>query len=113
MLNQFVLVGRLTKDPELVELENGKKVSNITLAIPRNYKNSNGEYDIDYIDCTLWNNVAENTSNYCKKGDLIGVKGKMEVNFDKENNKKMTVVGERVTFLSSRNMDKPENQKDL
>ena len=113
MLNQFVLVGRLTKDPELVELENGKKVSNITLAIPRNYKNSNGEYDTDYIDCTLWNNVAENTSNYCKKGDLIGVKGKMEANFDKENNKKMTVVGERVTFLSSRNMDKPENQKDL
>lgn len=113
MLNQFVLVGRLTKDPELVELENEKKVSNITLAIPRNYKNSNGEYDTDYIDCTLWNNVAENTSNYCKKGDLIGVRGKMKVNFDKENNKKMTVVGERVTFLSSRNMDKPENQKDL
>ena len=53
MLNQFVLIGRLTKDPEIVELENGKKVSNITIAVPRDHKNSNGENNVDFIDCTL------------------------------------------------------------
>lgn len=108
MLNQFVLIGRLTKDPELVELENGKKVSNITIAVPRNYKNSNGENDVDFIDCTLWNNVAETTSNYCKKGDMLGIRGKLEPNFDSENNKKIVITGERVTFLTSKDRHKSE-----
>ena len=54
MLNQTVLVGRLVRDPELYETESGNKVTNITLAVPRSYKNSNGEYDTDYINCVLW-----------------------------------------------------------
>ena len=49
MLNQTVLVGRLVKEPELHQTENGKKVTNITLAVPRSYKNMNGEYDTDFI----------------------------------------------------------------
>ena len=74
MLNQVVLVGRLVSTPELQLTENGKKISKITLAVPRSYKNMNGEYDTDFLDCTLWTNVAENTTEYCQTGDMIGIK---------------------------------------
>lgn len=67
MLNQTVIVGRLIKDPELNETENGNKVTNITLAVPRSFKNVNGEYDTDFISCVLWKGIAENTVEYCKK----------------------------------------------
>ena len=76
MLNQVVLVGRLTSDLEAKELEDGKKVTNMTLAIPRSFKNADGEYETDFVECTLWNNIAENTAEYCKKGDIVGVKGR-------------------------------------
>ena len=59
MLNQVVLVGRLTSDLETKELEDGKKVSNMTLAIPRSFKNADGEYETDFVDCSLWNTIAE------------------------------------------------------
>lgn len=105
MLNQVVLVGRLVKDVELKELESDKKVANITLAIPRPYKNADGEYETDFVDCRLWNNIAENTAEYCKKGDIVGVKGRLQSRIEEENeNKKyiMEVIAEKVTFLSSR-----------
>lgn len=104
MLNQTVLVGRLVNDPELKETENGKEVINITLAVPRTYKNINGEYDTDFIDCTLWNNIAKSTGEYCKKGDLLGVKGRIQTSsYEKEGQTiyKQNVIAERVTFLSS------------
>jgi len=88
MLNQTVLVGRLANDPELYETETGKKLTRITLAVPRTYKNVNGEYDTDFIGCKMWQNVAQSTTDYCQKGDLVG--------------KILTeVVAEKVTFLSS------------
>ena len=112
MLNQVVLVGRLTKDLEVKELEDGKKVTNLTLAIPRSFKNAEGEYETDFIDCSLWNSVAENTAEYCKKGDIIGVKGRLQSNsFEKEDGNKefrTQVMAEKVTFLSSRSKDEPE-----
>ena len=105
MLNQTVLVGRLVKNPEVVTTEYGKNVSYITLAVPRSYKNENGEYDTDFIDCVLWNGVAENTSEYCKKGDLIGVKGRVQSRMieaeDGSNYTKMEIIAEKVTFLQS------------
>lgn len=108
MLNQVVMVGRLVKDPELKETENGKKVTRITLAVPRSYKNPNGEYDTDYVDCTLWTGIAENTSEYCKKGDLIGIKGRIQTgSYEKDGEKKYTtdVIVEKVTFLTSKKAD--------
>lgn len=72
MLNQVVLVGRLTDDLEVTETENGKKVASLILAVQRSYKNSDGIYEADFIKCTLWNAVASSTSEYCKKGDIIG-----------------------------------------
>lgn len=109
MLNQTVLVGRLVKEPELHQTENGKKVTNITLAVPRSYKNMNGEYDTDFISCVLWSGIAENTVEYVKKGDLLGVKGRIQTRTyeDFEANRKYIteVVAEKVTFLSSKNKD--------
>ena len=80
MLNQVVIVGRLVRDPEVRETEEGKKVTNITLAVPRSYKNMDGEYDTDFINCTLWAGVAESTTEYCHKGDLLGIRGRLQTN---------------------------------
>ena len=112
MLNQVVLVGRLVKDPEIVEKESNKKVSRITLAIPRSFKNVDGEYESDFINCILWDSVAQSTFDYCKKGDIIGVKGRIESRVvEKDNEKKYytDVIAERVTFLSS----KEKNSKEI
>ena len=105
-MNQIILVGRLVKSPEVITTESGKNMSYITLAIPRSYKNENGEYDTDFLDCVLWNSVAENTSEYCKQGDVIGVKGRVQSRMiedeDGNNYKKIEIVAEKVTFLSSK-----------
>ena len=106
MLNQVVLVGRLTSDPVVEETENGKKVSSITVAVPRSYKNVDGTYDTDFIRCTLWGGIAENTCEYCKKGDIVGVKGRIQTSSyeTEDGNKKyaMEVVAEKISFLSSK-----------
>jgi len=105
MLNQIVLVGRLVKEVEL-EKEGDKNIATMSLAIPRSYKNENGEYDTDFIDCILWNVIAENTSEYCKKGDVVGVKGRVQSrtieNEDETKTNKIEIVAEKVTFLSSK-----------
>lgn len=109
MLNQIVLVGRLVKTPELRITDNGRKTSVITLAVPRNYKNQDGQYDTDFLECVLWTGIAENTAEYCKTGDMIGVKGRVQSRIiekeDGTKKKKTEIVVERVTFLSSSNKE--------
>lgn len=105
MLNQVVLVGRLVRQPELKESENKKKYAYITLAVPRSFKNANGEYDTDFVDCILWDMVAANTTEYCKKGDIVGVRGRIQTRTKEEDDDKKTVVDiicEKVTFLSTK-----------
>lgn len=106
MLNQVVLVGRLTDDVEVNIMENGKKVSNLILAVQRTFKNSDGIYETDFIKCSLWNGVAASTSEYCHKGDIVGIKGRLQVTpyEDKNGDKKYSteVIAEKVTFLSSK-----------
>lgn len=113
MLNQVVLVGRITKDPEVRETDTKVKVTNITIAVPRSYKNKDGEYDTDFIQVTIWKQLAENTVEYCKKGDLVGVKAHLQNNnyTDKEGNKRydLQVVAEKITFLSSKKEESKEN----
>lgn len=114
MLNQAIMVGRLVADPEVKELESGKKVSNITIAIPRSYKNAEGEYETDFIDVSLWDGVAQNTAEYCKKGDIIGVKGRLQTDsYEKDGNKmkSLNVVAEKITFLSSKTKDTPQEER--
>ena len=108
MLNQVVIVGRLVKDPELRDTESGKKVTYITLAVPRSYKNPNGEYEADFIDCILWTAIAESTTEYCKKGDLLGIKGRLQSSvYEKDGEKRYAtnLIAEKVTFLTSKRAD--------
>ncbi len=110
MLNQIVLVGRLVRDPELREYDGGK-YTNITLAVPRSFKNVDGNYDTDFIDCKLWDGIAENASEFCKKGDLLGIKGRIQTSSYEKDEKKNYVtelIAEKITFLSSAKNKKEE-----
>lgn len=113
MLNQIVIAGRLTSNPAIKELEDGKKVAMITVAVPRAYKNQDGVYETDFIDCQLWGGIADNTVEYCKKGDIVGVKGRLQTN-DVANDdgeiigKTTNVIAEKLSFLSS---SKSEDQE--
>ena len=112
MLNQVVLVGRLTDDIEVITKDNGKKVSSMVLAVQRTFKNSEGIYEADFIRCTLWNAVASSTSEYCHKGDIVGIKGRIQVSSyeDKDGTKKYSteVIAEKVTFLSSKKVEEAD-----
>lgn len=94
MLNQVTLVGRLVQDPTKCEEH---KIGGFTMAIPRAFKNKDGEYDTDFIPVTLPENIIDNCISYCKKGDIVGVKGRLE-----GNDNFIEVKGEKVTFLSSK-----------
>ena len=111
MLNQVILVGRLTHDIVLEKckdkdkFQEGKNYAVISLAIPRSFKNSEGVYDTDFIDCVAFDVTAENTASYCTKGDIVGVKGRVQSRVVEKDGKKeylMDVVAEKVTFLSSK-----------
>lgn len=115
MLNQVVLVGRIVRTPELRVTETGKKTATVTLAVPRSYKNMEGEYDTDFLDCILWTNVAENTTEYCQTGDMVGVKGRIQtrvlVNDDGSRKKKTEIVAEKVTFLAQSPINKEQSKE--
>ena len=76
-MNNTYFIGRLVTDPELKELENDKKVVNVTIAVPRSYKNKDGEYDADFLDCTFWDHNADYVSKM-EKGNKIAVQGRTE-----------------------------------
>ncbi len=105
-MNQVILVGRLTKDPEIDEKDGGKKLSHITLAVQRPFKNVDGIYEADFVRCVLWNVVAENVSEFCKMGDVIGLKGRLETQTyeDKDGSVKhfVQVVAEKISFIASK-----------
>jgi len=108
MLNQVVLVGRLVRDPELKKTERGTERTFVTLAIPRSYKNAHGEYESDFISCVLWKGIAISTVEYCKKGDIVGVRGRLQsfsYEVDGVMKYRMEVVAEKVTFLSGKKKD--------
>ena len=108
MLNQIVLVGRLTRDITVNKSGKGNKVATLSLAIPRSFKNSEGVYETDFIDCVLFDNIADNTSEYCKKGDIVGIKGRVQSRVVEKDNEKENlpeIIAEKVTFLSSKKED--------
>ena len=111
MLNQIVLVGRITKDVEVRETEGGRKVATLALAVPRNFKNINGEYETDFLYCSLWDVIATNTKEYCKVGDLVGIKGRVTSSqYEKDGEKRyaMDIIAEKVTFLSSKKQEETD-----
>ncbi|CAI9385763.1 single-stranded DNA-binding protein [Niallia sp. Sow4_A1] len=109
MINQVTLVGRLTKDPELRVTQEGTSIVNVTVAVNRNYKNQAGDYDADFVLCTLWNKVAENTAQYCNKGSLVGITGRIHTrNYENQDRKKVyvtEVIAESVRFLDPKKVE--------
>ena len=107
MLNQIIVVGRIANGVEVKE-ENGKKIASMTIAVPRSFKNADGEYETDFIDVRLFDSVATNTAEYCKKGDIVGIKGRLQskdVEKYHEKFKVLEVIAEKVTFLSIKPKD--------
>ena len=107
MNNMVCVIGRLIRNVK-VEKEENKSVVRMTLAVPRSYKNEDGVYDVDFVDIVMWNGIAENTEEYCKKGDLVGVKGRIETRIVEKDNmitKITEIVAEKVTLLSSKPKD--------
>ena len=111
MLNQIILVGRMTKDISVNKSDKGISVATLSLAIPRSFKNSDGLYDTDFIDCVMFDNIAKNTAEYCNKGDIVGVKGRVQSRIlerDGEKEYSMEIIAEKVTFLSSKKQEEAE-----
>lgn len=112
MVNQNVIVGRITNNPTLVENDN-LKYTTLSISVPRRYKNKNGEQEFDCINTILIGGIAENTIHYCRKGALIGVRGRIEsreVRPNEEINYVTELIAEKVTFLSD---DKGENDENI
>ncbi|MDA8212711.1 MAG: single-stranded DNA-binding protein [Clostridia bacterium] len=104
MLNRIVLIGRLTKDPELRYTPNGKAVAGFTLAVDRPFKNQQGEKEADFINIVVWGTQAENCANYLSKGKLAAVDGRLQIRtFDGQDGQRRwitEVVADTVRFLS-------------
>ncbi|WP_243354372.1 single-stranded DNA-binding protein [Bacillus litorisediminis] len=106
MLNQVTLVGRLTRDPEVRRTPEGTAVTNVTIAINRHFRNQQGEIEADFVPCTIWRKAAENTAQYCKKGSLVGVVGKIQTRFYENQEGKRVyvteVVADSIQFIDTR-----------
>ena len=101
MINTVTLVGRIARDVEIFKTEDGKECSILTLAVPRSYKNVEGVYETDFIDCVLWKQIATNVKEFCRKGDIVGIKGRLETIMDEHVSLKL--IAEKVSFLSATN----------
>ena len=106
MLNRVILIGRLTKDPELRYTGTGIAVVSFTIAVDRGFKNAAGEKETDFINIVAWRGLAENCANYLSKGKLAAVDGKLQIrSYDAKDGTKRTVaevVADDVRFLSPR-----------
>lgn len=116
MINQIILVGRLTGDPEIEEYEENKKRTIINLAVQRNFKNSEGKYETDFFRCVLWNGLASSTKEYCHRGDILGIKGRIQNrSYVDENNttKYLTeIIAEKVSFVTTKSKKTKEKETE-
>lgn len=105
MINNVVVVGRLTRAVDLRYTSNGTAYASFTLAVDRDFKNQNGEKETDFINCVMWRKPAENLANYTKKGSLIGIEGRIQTrNYDNQQGQRVyvtEVLAERFHFLES------------
>ncbi len=101
-MNNVSLIGRLTKDPELRNTADGTAVCSFSLAVRRGFKNANGEYDADFINCSAWRNTAEFVSKYFKKGQQVGICGQIRTRKWDDNGTtrySTDVIAEKVDFV--------------
>lgn len=115
MINNVVLIGRLTRDPELRYTPTNVAATQFNLACNRNFKNQNGEYDADFINCVMWRQQAENFANWVKKGNLVGITGRIQTrNYEGTDGKRVyvtEVVAESFQLLEKR--DNSANQNSI
>ncbi|HEB2219322.1 TPA: single-stranded DNA-binding protein, partial [Staphylococcus aureus] len=113
MLNRVVLVGRLTKDPELRSTPNGVNVGTFTLAVNRTFTNAQGEREADFINVVVFKKQAENVKNYLSKGSLAGVDGRLQTrSYDNKEGRRVfvtEVVADSVQFLEPKNNNQQQN----
>lgn len=106
MLNRCIIMGRLTRSPELRRTQSGKAVTSVTLAVDRDFKGQNGEKETDFIDIVAWGNTAEFLCNYFSKGRMAVVDGRLQIRdwTDKDGGKRRSaeIVAERVYFADSK-----------
>ena len=116
MLNKVVLMGRLTKDPELRRTGSGTAVTSFSLACDRDFKSQSGDKETDFIEVVSWKNTAEFVSKYFSKGRMAVVEGRLQIRdwTDKAGNKRTTaeVVADNVYFADSKRSESNENQKE-
>jgi len=110
MINNTILVGRLTRDADLKHTGSGIAVASFTVAVERSFTNQNGEKEADFINVVAWRKTAEIISNYTQKGSMIGIKGRIQTrNYTNNEGRKVyitEVVAEEVQLLSRKNEDK-------
>lgn len=116
MLNRVVIVGRLTRDPDLRYTPNGVAVANFTVAVNRPFSNQQGNRDADFINCVVWRRQAENLANYMRKGSQIGVDGRLQTRtFEGQDGKTVfvtEVVADSVQFLESKGATQNRDEQD-
>lgn len=113
MINNVVLVGRLTKDPDLRYTTSGTGVATFTLAVNRNFTSADGTREADFINCVIWRKPAETLANYAKKGVLIGVTGRIQTrSYDNQQGQKVyvtEVIADNFQLLESKKADSSQN----
>ncbi|AYP68471.1 helix-destabilizing protein [Exiguobacterium phage vB_EalM-137] len=106
MINRVVLVGRLTREPEMRYTQSGIAVTRFTLACDRPFSGQDGKREADFIDCVVWRKQAENVSKYLSKGSMAGVDGRLQISSyegqDGQKRYRAEVVADSVRFLSSK-----------
>ncbi len=115
MLNKIVIMGRLTRDPELRRTQSGTAVTSFSIACDRDFKSQNGEKETDFIDVVAWRNTAEFVSKYFAKGRMAVVEGRLQIRdwTDREGGKRRSaeVVADNVYFGDSRPKEGTESQE--
>ena len=116
MLNNVIIMGRLTRDPELRRTQGGTAVTSFTLAVDRDFKSQSGEKETDFIDVVAWRSTAEFVAKYFTKGRMAAVEGRIQVRDwqDKDGNrrKSVEVVADNVYFADSKRDSKPQESRD-
>ena len=113
-MNKVIIIGRTTKDIELKQQSSGTAVAEFSIAVKRTFKNANGENESDFFNCIAFSKLAETISRYVKKGDLVGIEGRLQTrnNTNKEGRKVYVteIIVENVEFLQTK---KQEEQKPI
>lgn len=116
-MNKVILIGRLTRDPEMRTTSSGTNVTSFSLAVSRNFTDQNGERGTDFFNCVVWRKQAENVAKYCQKGSQVAVEGRLQNrSYDAQDGTKRyvtEVICENVSFLGSRSDNNSEGSSNF